>query len=186
MSKKSVSPQKKRRRRSLYRKRTLARGVEAHLFEDSDLKWLWLASQMGAFKELNLSDDQDEFVQQILTLISNLMTQGGFVYILSAKNTRRDKKDELTPIGFVMVNFYENAAWPHVVWFPWASTRNKIEGAILFIQELKERLPILIICRESDAHFFSHLSRYALLSRGCKINKHFGDEDGILFRGVQV
>lgn len=156
------------------------------MFEDADLKWMWLASQMGAFEGMVLSEDQDEFTEQILTLISNLMTQGGLVYILSAKNTRRENKDELTPIGMVMVNFYENAAWPHITWFPWASPRNKLEGAILFIQELKERLPILLICPESDMHFFSHLSRYALLSKGCKLKKHFGEEDGILFRGVQV
>lgn len=144
---------------------------------------MWLASEMGAFKEMKFSNNQEEFVEQALTFIAHLMDQGGFVYILSAKNTRRN--NEITPIGIVMVNFYENAAWPHVVWFPWASMRNKLEGAILFIQELKKSVPILIIARESDAHFFSHLSRYALLSRGCKINKHFGDEDGVLFRGVQ-
>lgn len=173
------------RRRSLYRKKTLKRGVELHLFKDSDIKWFWLAFQMGAFEELKFSEDQKEFTEQLLIFITDIMTQGGFVYIISAKSTRRADKNEVTPVGVVMVNFYENAAWPHVIWFPWASSRNKLEGAVFFIQELKKQMPILIIAKESDAPFFSHLSRYALLSRGCKINKHFGDENGILFRGVQ-
>lgn len=157
-----------------------------HLFEDSDIRWLWLASQMGAFEELEFSDDQDEFIEQILRFVTDIVSQGGFVYIISAKSTRRKDNNVLTPIGIVIVNFYENAAWPHVIWFPWATPRNKLEGTIFFIQELKKRLPILIIAKESDAHFFSHLSRYALLSKGCKINKHFGNENGVLFRGVQV
>ena len=107
---KSISQEKRKaksnRRRSLYRKRILKRGVELHLFKDSDIRWLWLASQMGALKELEFSNDQDEFTEQILRFVTDIISQEGFVYIISAKSTRRKYNKELTPIGVVMVNFY--------------------------------------------------------------------------------
>lgn len=54
-------------------------------------------------------------------------------------------------------------AEPHVLWFPWASKRNKLECTVGFLVELKKRVPFFIPAMERDVSFFRHVGKYGVL-----------------------
>lgn len=88
------------------------------------------------------------------------------------------------PVGIVKVERHQMALWPHAVWFPWSSGRNRVEFSVGFIQELKKEGMVLIIAEEDTVQFFAHLGRYGLLRRAGTLRWYFNGEPGVLFQGV--
>jgi len=88
------------------------------------------------------------------------------------------------PVGVAMVGYLDNAAMPHVHWFPWATDRNKVECSVLFLRDLKKEAMPLILAQPETVPFFSHLARYGLLRRAGTIPNYRENEKSILFHGV--
>lgn len=90
------------------------------------------------------------------------------------------------PIGIVGVHFDGNLAFPHVSWFPEASSRNKIEAGVLFLSELKKAYLVIITGPEKFSPYWRHLAKYGLLRAVGKIRDFYGKGDhAMMFQSVR-
>ena len=137
---------------------------------------------MGAFYDvIGEGFDQEEFTNQVNDLFAQILQTGGSIIMLCAPI--QDKGP--SPVGLIVMSYFEDVGYPHVQWFNWATTRTKIETIVSFIQDIRKHTPILITAKEVDAPFFSHLSRYALVRRVGTIKERFGSEDGFLYQSIK-
>jgi hypothetical protein len=117
-------------------RRTLRRTVDYRPIEAEDIKYLWAAYKQGGLKAMGFDDtalSPDEFKAEFeRSVVENChaawtlfgRTRKGFI-----------------PVGFIM------AAWAPsgshlvilcVVWMPWASKRNIVEGAVGFFNGIRK------------------------------------------------
>ncbi len=172
----------RRRRPSLGRRRVLKRGCSFRVYEDTDLKWLWAAYRKDAFEEMFAPDlDQDAFTEQMLGILTKLYSKGSEVLMLVATIPGKQS----SPVGLLAVEYNDQVAWPHAVWFPWSTARNRVECLVNFLQELNKEAAVLIASEPELTGFFGHLSRYGLLRRVGTIRKYRGDKPAILYQGVR-
>jgi len=135
------------------------------------MKWLWGAYKQDSFIEFMPGDaTQEEFNDGIRYFIESF-TPGvnDLFYVIEAHN---DGKKSTVPVGLFVVNFHEGAAWPKAFWFSWATPRNKIEATVVFLEQLQQEAPVMILADKELTKFLSHLGRYGLLSRS-KVLKNF-------------
>jgi len=131
-------------------------------YQDDDLKWLWAAYRSGAFTEwLDADLSQADFAEKMLAYFMEIYARRGEVMIGLANFGSRP----MSPVGLFRVDTFQGAFWPHVVWFPWATARNKLEVVVGFIQWLKEQGLVLISAEPKNIPFFSHVARYGLIRR---------------------
>ena len=52
-----------------------------------------------------------------------------------------------------------------VKWFNWASKRNRLTGAVYFINEMRKRLHLLTYIEDKDRDFYVHLAKYGIIHR---------------------
>lgn len=62
---------------------------------------------------------------------------------------------------------------PHVYWFPWATPRNRVEGATKFLNVMRKVWTILIYAEDKDHAFFKRIERYGVLRQVGKIHNYF-------------
>lgn len=70
------------------------------------------------------------------------------------------------PFGIV----YGQAVGPMMMlgdatWFPWASSRNIIEGVTQLVNELRKTAKILLYCSIEDKRFYEHIAKHGILRR---------------------
>ena len=76
-------------------------------------------------------------------------------------------------------------ASPHVIWYPEASPRNKVEVGVLVFRELKKEALVLVAPKEEFEPYFRHLAKYGLLRVVGKIRDYFGEgQHTTLFQSV--
>lgn len=76
------------------------------------------------------------------------------------------------PVGLV-VGF-----WPHqnqriqpfmflgaMVWFPWATSRNRIESAVNFFNEIRKEIQMVEFAKQKDKRFFEIICSHGLMRR---------------------
>jgi len=87
------------------------------------------------------------------------------------------------PVGIVFANYMGIFLSPvGATWFSWASNRNKIEGMIEFINEMRKDSLLLGYCTESDKKFFEYIARHGIIRRVGKISGIYEHEDAPLFQ----
>ena len=64
-----------------------------------------------------------------------------------------------------------------VDWFPWATTRHKMEAAAGFFREATKHFQVFIFSAEPSRGFWLRFCRYRLLRNGCTVVNHFGPGD---------
>lgn len=145
----------------------LKRGARVRPLGSADMAWLWAAYQMGGYKEIlptGLGDDA--FTDTVLDLIEQM----DMAWIIDAPNAKG-----MQPVGLVLGRFFSGgrALEPHVDWFPWATARNKLEGAAQFLRQVSRQYKIFLFIREEELPFYERVCKYRVMTRGCKINDHF-------------
>lgn len=78
------------------------------------------------------------------------------------------------PIGVAGVHFDGHVAFPHVSWFPEATSRDKLEAGVSFIWELKQEHMVIITGPERFTSYWRHLAKYGLLRAVGKIRDYYG------------
>lgn len=87
------------------------------------------------------------------------------------------------PIGLVL------AFWTHhnvlkapfmiigdMVWFPWASPRNRIAAAVRFFHEVRNSIPMVEYARPKDKAFFVVMMRHGIMNQvGTSMNVYPGE-----------
>lgn len=136
---------------------------------------------MGAFG-FQAGLDKDEFSALIFQTIGDLLHAQGDAFVLIGK---RKDGGGAAPLGVVTTSLAQAQVWPHVRWFPWASARNRVECALRFLMETKEKCNLVIPALPDDVDFFLHLCRYGVIRRIGTGRGWLGDSDVVLFETVR-
>lgn len=123
-----------------------------------------LAKGKAPYFEENLGPN--EFVDALSVLINGFDAS----FVIQAER----------PLGLVLGmqdGVLPHIMWPHVWWFPWATPRNKIEGTLKFITELRDDFLLLIVGKEDEKDFWVHICKYGVLERIGKLPGYFGLDD---------
>ena len=143
--------------------RTLRRGGHVEEINADHMKWLFAAYRKGAFDWFPEGLDPKGFDEKFF---SEFETHGGVILF--------DAKDQ--PFGYVAVAMHPQSPRiiePHVFWFPWASVRNKIEGAVRFISEAGKQYKVMIYTSLEDKELYVHVARHGLLRRVGTVHDYF-------------
>lgn len=156
--------------------KTLKRRPRFHQTNDDDLRWLYAAYRKGSFdwqENLTAAEFNDKAIQFLL----------GFdqTYTLTAATGRGD-----IPVGLVVAAVEDHRMQPHVLWFAWASARNKIESAVNFINQMRPIWKVIITVEEKNWGFFTHVMKHGVLDRCGKINGYYGNGNAMIFYSKDV
>lgn len=141
------------------------------------MRWLWAAYRMKAFGGIPDSLTPDEFDSVVMQSVGSVLQAKGDVFVLLTRAER--------PVGVVQMTPGQGQMWPHCTWFPWATARNKIECALQFFNQLKERHNLVIPSLPETVDFFSHFCRYGVLRRIGTGRGWLGETDVALFETVR-
>lgn len=131
------------------------------MIEEDDLPWFWAAYKKGAFENTVIDNPDVEFTppglaERVLSILGHIYSSGGEVFLLWAPT-----EHGRSPVGVVSVEYVQDAAWPHVIWFPWASPRNRLECALRFLVDMKKDLSVIV--RTEEDRLYKRLSQYGVL-----------------------
>lgn len=151
-------------------KRTLARRVEFRRSADEDLKYIWAAYKKGALEPMagpfaDTGMDRDAFKE---TFGHALLHRYDAEWTLLAECAKG-----FIPVGLVLAfhGHKDTTISPFMVigdilWFPWASHRNKIESAVNFFNRMRNEIPMIDYAHgDTNKRFFEMLARHGIMRR---------------------
>lgn len=144
---------------------------------------MWAAYRMGAFGQFVSGLERNEFTELLLKTTRDILYAGGDVFCLVGQ---RKDNGQRVPVAAVTMMPAQMQMWPHVYWFPWATARNKIECALFFLKEMKEKVNLVVVSIPKDVDFFQHLCRYGVIRRIGTGRGWLGDIDVTLFETVRT
>lgn len=110
----------------------------------------------GEATGMDLKDlSKDDFVQ-----VLNAWMDLGCYFVLIAKTGKGE-----VPVGVIAENRKPTMIEPHVVWFPWASDRNKLETIMKFVNEMRREVLVVIFAEYKERRFWNLLSNYGIIKR---------------------
>ena len=120
------------------------------------MRWLYVAYVKGAFNapEGMSPIEFKDWVSASLQDVGN-----GMVYILTSILEGEDR-----PAGLVVAHEQHHRIEPHVIWFPWATSRNKLECSVKFLCSMRFTNVIVMFTPKEDRKFYDHLLRYGMMS----------------------
>lgn len=150
-------------------KKTLNRDLEFRAFQEEDVKFVWAAYKIDglsefdekfADKSLSASEFQAAFMEELLSVYH----EGWTLIAPTVKGVR--------PVGMVL------GFWAHpdprfktylnigcILWFPWASARNRVESAVNFFNAMRTEVKMVDYVRHKDKKFFEMLARHGVMRR---------------------
>jgi len=145
--------------------RLLTRKISLVPIDIDHMPYLWAAYRMGVWEDFIKPDlNKDKFTN----------TVAGFSELSELMIVVTDK-----PIGLVSIRQDARALEIHVDWFPWATSRNKIEGTARSILDLRGIKTLLIWSKWETNPFFTYIAKYGIIRRVGTFN---GDEKYALFQ----
>jgi len=150
----------------------LKRKPRIRLTQDSDMRWLWAAYQMGMWREkLSGHLSQDGFEEKFYEIAGKVAHD----WILEAPGD-----DGLQPVGLILAqrvvtgkNVDRSVIEPFVEWFPWATPRNQIEATAAFLKYISKEFKIFVFAEEDATNFWLLFKRYGIVRQGCKVIDYF-------------
>lgn len=124
---------------------------------DADLKYFYAAYKGGVFAfEESLAPA--EFSAQM----QNFLAQFPAEWVFDAPT-----KDGIIPVGIGLAAYVreEIVIIGSIIWFPWASTRNKLESALNLIEATRQESTLLDFVEEGDQPFYIRLCKYGSARR---------------------
>lgn len=152
------------------RKRTLARRLEFRPIEAEDVKYAWAGYKQGALKDMAgpLADDGMSAEEFNATFQGTVAARYHGAWTLFA-----DTKRGFLPVGMVFA-FYSHADITlspfmiigDIVWFPWASGRNKVESAVNFFHNIRSTVPMMDYAYgDTNRRFFEMICSHGVMRR---------------------
>lgn len=143
-------------------RRTLYRGVNVRIITDADWEYIWADYKKGNMEFLNNAYEMPKDVESedFRKEVETRMFAVGFnaAWIIHGHSWRRKKE----PLGFVIARIDGHRMDSHIHYFYFATKRNKLEGTVKFIQEMRQLYTIIAHVRPEDERFFEHLCRYGI------------------------
>ena len=151
-------------------KRTLSRNVSFRPIEDEDVKYAWaaykkgwLASMGGKFATVDMEAEEfkTEFPKEIFDKYSA-------AWSLFADAPKRGNIQVGMVLGFY--SHQDPACAPFmivgdIIWFQWASARNRVESAVNFFTNIRGEIPMVEYAAEKDKKFFEMIARHGVMRR---------------------
>lgn len=141
---------------------------------DSDMRWLFAAYQLGMWRDV-LSGDLPAkgFADKIMEIIA----AAPYEWIVEAPGT-----DGVRPVALILGKKLGTGIEPFVEWFPWATNRNQMEATAVFLKEVSKQFKIFVFAAEHALPFWTRFVRYGMVRRGCKVIDYFSrGEHAMLF-----
>ncbi len=150
--------------------KTLARKLSFRPIETEDTKYAWAAYKKGCLVDMagpfvDTGMQPDQFKQ---TFETTVLTRYHGAWTLFAES-----KKGFLPVGIVFA-FYSHAEHPlspfmiigDMVWFPWATPRNKIESAVNFFDQIRKTVPMVDYAHgDTNKRFFETICRHGIMRR---------------------
>src|SRR5262245_34194038 len=151
-------------------RRTLARRLSFRPIEAEDIRWAYAAYKKGALAQLagpliDTGMTPDEFGVAFQPLVTTRY-HGAWILFTETKRV-------FCPVGLV-VAFYshpEPALSPFmilgdIIWFPWASVRNRVEAAVYFFHVIRSSLAMVGYANgEASKKFFEMICQHGVMRR---------------------
>lgn len=159
------------------RTKTLSRNAEFRPIEVDDVKYAWAAYRAGELEGFEPGLEAVEFRDLFKSLILSRFD--------AAWTLISDTKRGRVPIGFAL-GFY-----PHpdasgflfidtMLWFSWATARNRIESAAKFFDDVRKEIPMLGFAKIEHKKFYEALAKMGILRRvGTTVNVFPGESASI-------
>lgn len=149
--------------------KTLDRRVAFRPIEADDIKYAWAAYKNGALTSMgpkwaDTSMDAARFAQEFQVEVTTVY-HGAWVLLAESRKG-------FLPIG-VVLGFYSHPdprfapfmIVGDMVWFPWATARNKIEAAVNFFNTIRSEIPMVEYASERHKRFFEMLCMHGIMRR---------------------
>src|SRR5690348_5299645 len=137
--------------------KTLARNVTFRPIEDADVKYAWAAYRLGKLddigfqKGLDAAQFKSEFERFVLGNAHAAWT------IITGK-----------PVGFVLGTWGPFSAYmiiSAIIWFPWATKRNIVEGAVSFFNWIRKEIPVMGFATDDHRPAYDMCCAHGIMSR---------------------
>ena len=143
----------------------------------SDIRWMWVAAKRAG---------NDMTPEEFSNKAEPILAQADKIFILEDRNS--EFQSGQGPVGVVLANYDGWSLCPHVEWFPWAATRNKLRCTVGFLQAMRYSNDIgsLKVYSTAEYHqWFKKLKRYVAISYAGKVphGRFDGDEHIFYLRG---
>lgn len=146
------------------------------------MKFLYAAWRLGnlGFEDFEFEgDDPDKFAE---ALSIYLMDRFQAFFTMFAKPPGRD----VMPVGMVFGTIpfpNKQVMWcGDFTWFPWASSRNKLESAVNFLNRMRHEWLVIGFADDEVINFFEHVCRYGVMRRVGKVFDMFEGGPGGVFQ----
>lgn len=165
-------------------KKTLSRRLDARPLEKDDLKYIWAAYKKGALSSMGETFKSGDMESQDFTaaFMAEIETNYHGAWTLFAE----------TPKGFLPVGIVLGF-WSHpnpalspfmivgdMIWFPWASKRNRIEAGVFFFNRIRNEIPMVEYANESAKPFFEMMAKHGIVRRiGTSFNVYPGETTAV-------
>lgn len=139
-----------------------------------DVGILWVAHQHNPF--YGFEKDKETFLDQLETFSDRVS-----FYMIEDKNT---EFKEQGPIGFLYVYNNDWEIEPHVIYFPWATTRNKLKGLVAFLQMVRYSRAIgvcVIHARRDFVPLLDKAKEYGVVHYVGRILNGYGEGDKFIY-----
>lgn len=140
---------------------------------EDDLKWVYAAYRLGAFGPMtNKNPEQfnQDFYEQ--TMLHDV------VFMMQSVT----KKGRI-PVGITLGKFMGPILFlGDTTWFPWSSSRNRMECATHVLNELRKEYICMLFCSWSEKDFYTNIAKHGILRRMGKICGLLTDGDAPLFQ----
>jgi len=147
----AISPSRKSdsgsRSRPHPRRSNLKRPVDFHQITDDDMKFLWASHKKTSDNPLSPQEFKEQYLKGFQTTYDT-------AWIFEAQT-----KKGMMPIG--VLYGMSAGAFLHVgdmEWFPWASTRNKLETMVNFFDKIRHEALCLFYSSQDDKDFYVHVT----------------------------
>lgn len=150
--------------------------------QDGDLAYAYAAYKQGAFPGMPEGLRPRGFDLKFYEAAAFVEE----IYTLTARHDGGRR-----PVGLILARIAEEPDMapriePHLLWFPWATPRNKLETSVKWLAEMRLKYLVLIMTPLKDKIFFTHLCRHGVLRVIGKIHFLFGeDDDGMAYQSTR-
>ena len=142
------------------------RGVQARLLKDVDVPKLYLGYQRGAFGEfIEMNPEMAELDMDGFAELLVRFSQSAELWVSLSRSPSFPNRDRV-PVGlWIVFPRQDHMIEPHVLWMPWATDRNKLDGMLRFFVDQRIDKEIAVFGETRFRKFWLRLAQYGVLSR---------------------
>ena len=161
-----------------------------HPIEDGDLRYIWAAYSMGGFPTLaeRFADGKMDAAEFKKELGDELVANYDEAWTLSADSDKGPR-----PVGLVLgfCSHWNPAFSPFMIvadmiWFPWATPRNKIETTVKFFHEVRKTTQMVEYSKREYQKFFDMVCAHGVLRRAGTSHVVYPDQATAIYETRKV